>query len=135
MIMNKDRADKIITHILTYHMFPKDKVSSEELHKMFSQQDDISLENFRRQLATIRDEFNKAQFYKYKSGLVFNIMITTSQGYGSISSMDLISDEEAKKAFRDGRDFYYSRVKEVVDNTKRLDEILMYTNSNQETLF
>jgi len=121
----KDRADIILQYLLTHCMFPAKKVRSEELYKIFSQQkqlEDVKLIDFRRQLADLRDEFNAGQYVKcFKSNKPFTLIITTNEGYGSINSSQ--TNGEAQLAFYEARDFYYSRAKLIVQNTKRLDEM------------
>lgn len=123
--LTKTRAELIITYLLTHHLFPKKKISSEDLYKIFSQQkqlEDVKLIDFRRQLADLRDEFNVEQYEKYfKSNKPFTLIITTNEGYGSINSNQ--TSGEAQLAFYEARDFYYSRAKQIVQNTKKLDEM------------
>lgn len=133
----KDRADEIITYLKTFCEFPNKKIPSKELYKIFSQRRnfDLSLEDFRRQLADLRDEYNLKQYIEnFKSKKPFTLIITTTEGYGTINSRK--RSVEAAKTFREARDFYYSRAKEVVENTKRYDEMYDFIyNNNEPNLF
>ena len=128
----KDRAELIITFLLTKCMFPKKKIKSEDLYKIFKQehQFDFDLKDFRRQLADLRDEFNADQYEKnFRSNKPFTLIITTGEGYGAISSND--RSGEAQLAFYEARDFYYSRAKPIVQNTRKYDEMGEFLFNNE----
>jgi hypothetical protein len=112
-------------------------MSSEGLYKVFGQHPlfvDMSLLDFRRQLADLRDSFNSEQYEKnFKTMSPFLVIITTGDGYGVISSEN--KSPEASKIFYEARDFYYSRAKPIVLNTKKLDEIGSFLFNNEMELF
>lgn len=118
--------DILLSTLVTFSTF-QNPLDVRYFHQNYAMKGE-SLNDFRRGIANLIREIQSDQIYFQKTNRAYLLVFSSPRGYYVAKNRN-----EALA----GRDFYYSRAKQIIEFTKKFDDLInnIYPEPEQPTLF
>lgn len=118
--------DILLSTLVTFSTF-ENPLDVRYFHQHYAMKGE-SLNDFRRGIANLIREIQSDQIYFQKTNRAYLLVFSSPRGYYVAKNRN-----EALA----GRDFYYSRAKQIIEFTKKFDDLInnIYPEPEQPTLF